>query len=114
MGRLDESFGVGGTVSVNLGGGGNIPNLQPSVSALLLQADGKLVVTRSWVNRVTPSNLFVARFQPDGSLDPTFGQAGAVIFFEGSGGSAPSSASQAGIQQPDGEACGRRFSPGAQ
>ena len=101
-GSLDESFGVGGKVSVNLGGVGNIPNLQPSVSALLLQADGKLVVTGSWVNRVTPSNLFVARFQPDGNLDPTFGQAGAVIFFEGSGGSAPSSAGRAVIQQPDG------------
>ena len=101
-GSLDESFGVGGKVSVNLGGVGNIPNLQPSVSALLLQADGKLVVTGSWFNRVTPSNLFVARFQPDGNLDPTFGQAGAVIFFEGSGGSAPSSAGRAVIQQPDG------------
>ena len=101
-GSLDESFGVGGKVSINLGGVGNIPNLQPSVSALLLQADGKLVVTGSWVNRVTPSNLFVARFQPDGNLDPTFGQAGAVIFFEGSGGQAPSSAGRAIIQQPDG------------
>jgi uncharacterized delta-60 repeat protein len=102
-GSLDESFGVGGKVSVNLGAIGNISNLQPSVAALLLQADGKLVVTGSWFNRVTPGNLFVARFQADGTLDPTFGQAGAVIFFEGSGGHAPSSASRAVIQQPDGK-----------
>jgi uncharacterized delta-60 repeat protein len=39
-GSADESFGVGGKVSVNLGGIGKIPNFQPSVSALILQADG--------------------------------------------------------------------------
>ena len=103
MGRLDDTFGVGGKVSVNLGTDGIASVVDDTVSALLLQADGKLVVTGSWLTRVTPSTLFVARFQPDGTLDPTFGQGGLVTTFEGSGSSAPSSAGQAVIQQPDGK-----------
>jgi uncharacterized delta-60 repeat protein len=100
-GNLDATFGVGGKVSVNLGRDGVASASADTVSALLLQAAGKLVVTGSWLTRVTPNNLFIARFQADGNLDPTFGQAGAVTFFEGSGGQVPTSAGEAVIQQPD-------------
>jgi uncharacterized delta-60 repeat protein len=101
-GRLDDAFGVGGKVSVNLGTDGIASVVDDGVSALLLQSDGKLVVTGGWLTRVTPSTLFVARFQPDGRLDPTFGQGGLVTTYEGSGGRAPRSAGAAVIQQPDG------------
>ena len=100
-GRLDDTFGVAGMVSVNLGTDGIASVVDDTVSALLLQADGKLVVTGSWLTRVTPSTLFVARFQPDGTLDPTFGQGGLATTYDGSGSSAPSSAGRAVIQQPD-------------
>jgi uncharacterized delta-60 repeat protein len=101
-GSLDATFGVGGKVSVNLGSDGIASAVNETVSALLLQADGKLVVTGSWLTRVTPSTLFVARFQPDGNLDPSFGQGGLVTSYEGSGGHAPRSGGRAVIQQPDG------------
>ena len=54
------------------------PCAADAAHALVAQADGKLVVTGSWFNRVTPGNLFVARFQANGTMDPTFGQAGAT------------------------------------
>ncbi|MGH8066966.1 MAG: DUF4214 domain-containing protein [Candidatus Entotheonellia bacterium] len=89
-GSLDGSFGVGGKAIVNLGGASN------GASALLIQPDGKLVVTGfAGASRVMPSSLVIARFQPEGSLDPTFGQAGKVTFTSPSAG-------QALIQQPDG------------
>ena len=90
-GRLDDAFGVGGKMIVNLGGPSN------GASALLIQPDGKLVVTGSaGASRVTPPSLVIARFQPNGSLDPTFGQGGQVTF-------ASPSAGQALILQPDGK-----------
>lgn len=62
-GSLDDAFGVGGKVVVNLGGASN------GATALLLQPDGKLVVTGvAGLSRVTPSSLVIARFQPNGSL----------------------------------------------
>jgi uncharacterized delta-60 repeat protein len=90
-GSLDDAFGVGGKVLINLGGASN------GASALLLQPDGKLVVTGfAGASRATPSSLVIARFQRNGSLDPTFGQGGQVTF-------ASPSAGHALILQPDGK-----------
>jgi uncharacterized delta-60 repeat protein len=94
-GRLDDTFGTGGRVTVSPVGTSN------AASALLLQADGKLVVTGSGFTAVTPGTLFITRFQPDGSLDPTFGQAGTVTFVSPLQGAA--SSGQAIIQQSDGK-----------
>lgn len=65
-GSLDRTFGVGGKVLTRIGSDGAFAN------ALAIQPDGKLVAAGSGVD------FLLARYKPDGSLDPTFGSAGTV------------------------------------
>jgi uncharacterized delta-60 repeat protein len=68
-GSLDASFGTGGIVTTFFGSG--------EAHALALQADGKLVAA----GRAVVGSSFdfaLARYNPDGSLDPTFGTGGIV------------------------------------
>lgn len=73
-GTLDSTFGTAndgtpdGVVNLSLGDGNDV------VNALKIQADGKMVVVGSTVNAGS-SNIAVARFNTNGSLDTTFGQA---------------------------------------
>lgn len=72
-GRLDPSFGEGGKVQTRFQRGS-----YHSASAVLLQPDGKIVAgggTRG--SALWDSAL--ARYLPDGTLDPTFGDGGRVI-----------------------------------
>ncbi|MGZ5214942.1 MAG: delta-60 repeat domain-containing protein [Caldimonas sp.] len=73
-GSLDATFGSGGTVVTDLSGAGN----DNAAESLALQADGKIVVA-GW-NQLGGSGSDVvaalARYNPDGSLDSTFGVAG--------------------------------------
>jgi uncharacterized delta-60 repeat protein len=68
-GTLDESFGTGGisTATVGPSSGG---------TSVAIQSDGKIVVgggtTEGWT-------FALARFSPDGTLDPGFGSGGKVI-----------------------------------
>jgi uncharacterized delta-60 repeat protein len=64
-GRLDASFGSGGKVLTSCGS-------SCYASAVAIQPDGKIVVAD--VN----SRIALARFNVDGTLDPTFGQGGKV------------------------------------
>jgi uncharacterized delta-60 repeat protein len=64
-GRLDPSFGGGGTVTTDFGG------LYDIVFALVLQPDGKLVAAGE-------GDFALARYLPDGQLDPSFGTGGMV------------------------------------
>jgi uncharacterized delta-60 repeat protein len=86
-GTLDLEFGERGRARTSFGG-------HDTASGLVLQPDGKLVVAGSslhWtqgtqsrgnasqpVKLVTDKGLALARFEPDGRLDPTFGSAGQV------------------------------------
>jgi uncharacterized delta-60 repeat protein len=72
-GSLDPSFGTAG-VTVAL------PDLSPSAAAL--QTDGSIVVVGSAPYSATPmgSQLAVARFHSDGSLDTSFGKKGEALF----------------------------------
>ncbi len=75
-GRLDESFGDHGNVVIDLTADDDV------VNDIAVQTDGKLVVT----GRTGPSpyDVFVARFDTDGTLDTTFaGGAGFTIFDDG-------------------------------
>ncbi|MEO0024314.1 MAG: hypothetical protein RL196_755 [Actinomycetota bacterium] len=71
-GSLDESFGVAddgtpnGIVNTSLGNGDD------HAKSVALQADGKIVVAGDHVDGDS-SNVFVARYNTDGSLDETFG-----------------------------------------
>ena len=73
-GTLDVGFGDGGTVTTDFAGG------LDRVHALVVQPDGKLVAA-GWAS-TTPERGFddigLARYNPDGSLDPTFGNGGKV------------------------------------
>lgn len=68
QGDLDLTFGNGGKVTTQFGGGGD------SVHALVAQPDGKIVAAGTSSN----SDFAVARYNIDGSLDFTFGSGGKV------------------------------------
>jgi uncharacterized delta-60 repeat protein len=79
-GSLDPSFGTGGKVTTDFPGGlanGSADQL----NALAVQPDGKLVAVGS---ADTGENAFaVARYNPDGSLDQSFGSGGTVTTYLG-------------------------------
>jgi uncharacterized delta-60 repeat protein len=69
-GSLETTFGDGGRIVRRFGEGTNQIN---TVAAL---ADGKILVGGSVSNYPSPDHPFLARFNPDGSLDQTFGENG--------------------------------------
>lgn len=88
-GRLDAGFGAGGLVLTAFGG-------QDFVISLVQQADGKLVAAGG-SNVAGDLDFALARYNPDGSLDPSFGSAGRVLSGFGGG----EERVEALIQQPD-------------
>ena len=70
-GSLDSSFGTGGRVTTNF------PGNSAEASALSIQTDGKLVVAGD-TDTGTDFNFALTRYNPDGSLDSTFGSSGRV------------------------------------
>jgi uncharacterized delta-60 repeat protein len=71
-GSLDPTFGDGGTVVTGFA--------DPTwAEAAALQPDGRIVVAGySDSNLTARSHVTIARYRPDGSLDPTFGDGGIV------------------------------------
>lgn len=69
-GSIDESFGVNGLALVSLNSG------YDWFTDVTLQADGRIVATGAIAGQ---SDMTVARFLSDGSLDPTFGSGGKLI-----------------------------------
>src|SRR6266436_3365985 len=65
-GSLDGSFGTAGQVTTSFGGG-------DLAGPVALQDDGKIVAAG-----VAGGRFALARYETDGSLDPTFGTAGQV------------------------------------
>jgi uncharacterized delta-60 repeat protein len=70
-GSPDLTFGVGGKVTTDFGG-------DDSISAVGIQADGKIVVAGSTGVPFGPYDFVLARYAADGRLDPTFGTSGKV------------------------------------
>ena len=77
-GTLDQSFGTGGMVTTRFA-----DRSQESVAALALQTDGKIIVAGT-TTYTLPGLLFetsdfaIARYNADGTLDPSFGDGGTV------------------------------------
>lgn len=67
-GTLDRSFGGDGIITTDLGSQNDAAN------AVAIQPDGKIVAVG-----VTGENVAVARYLPDGALDPSFGGTGTVV-----------------------------------
>jgi uncharacterized delta-60 repeat protein len=99
-GRLDTSFGFGGTLRTSFGGDSE------SAKALVIQPDGKLVAAGfSNGGGADDFDFAVARYNPDGSLDPSFGGGGFRTFLGGS-----SEGANALVVQADGKLVAAGFS----
>jgi uncharacterized delta-60 repeat protein len=72
-GQLDPSFGGGGIVLTDFGSPGE--RSEDYALAVALQSDGKIVAA-GWGRG---SDFALARYLPDGQLDPTFGSGGKVV-----------------------------------
>lgn len=96
-GDLDRSFGRRGRVVTNLGG-----SADERAHALVLQPDGKIVAAGQ-----SNGNFALARYNPDGSLDHSFGRKGKVRTDFGGYGDGASAL----VLQPDGKivAAGQSF-----
>ncbi len=82
-GTLDASFGSGGKVTTPIASGTNPDTAQ----AVAVRADGKIVVAGSSdTGSGTGTGFAVVRYNPNGTLDTSFGSGGKVITFFGSGG----------------------------
>src|SRR5438067_2078816 len=71
-GSLDPTFGTSGTASTPIGTDAT------GASALVLQADGKLVAAGTTTNDGSAYDFTVVRYNANGSLDATFGTGGKV------------------------------------
>ncbi|MEH1942283.1 MAG: DUF4347 domain-containing protein [Nostoc sp.] len=72
-GSLDTSFGDGGRVITSMSNG------QEFIASILIQPDGKVVVTGSGMNINGNNNFILARYNSNGSIDTNFGSNGKVI-----------------------------------
>lgn len=88
-GDLDTTFGMGGAVSTNVGGGGSYDTAE----AIVVQGDGKIVVAGN-----ASTDFALVRYQSNGSLDSTFGTGGIVTTDFGG-----SDVVLGLVQQPDGK-----------
>lgn len=73
-GSRDAGFGSNGLVLRQIGPGADTP------AALVLQADGRIVVVGSALDAATSYDAIVARFLPDGTPDAGFGSGGVYRF----------------------------------
>jgi len=81
-GTLDISFGVNGRVTTNF------PNLAAVASAVAIQSDGKIVVAGGAFPLFTfLGDYAIIRYNPNGSLDTSFGRGGIVRTRFSAGGS---------------------------
>jgi uncharacterized delta-60 repeat protein len=81
-GAPDATFGTGGIAAFLPGQGPVDDGYGAEVRGLALQpADQKIIVAGSWKAKATDeSQVFVARLDTTGALDPSFGTAGVVLF----------------------------------
>jgi len=70
-GTLDSSFASNGIVTTPAGRGAK-------ATAIALQPDGKIIIAGAALNG-GQHTMVVARYAPNGSLDPTFGQGGKAV-----------------------------------
>jgi uncharacterized delta-60 repeat protein len=89
-GSLDRSFGSGGRTTVRVGAFGYAEDVA-------LGTDGTIVVA-GWASTLVAWGSALARFDPDGSLDPSFGSGGMLLTHMGE-----SSFGRAVAIQPDGK-----------
>jgi uncharacterized delta-60 repeat protein len=75
-GALDTSFGVGGVAKATPSPVGGSPIVEVGAASLALESSGKIVVAGSARAANGASDFGVARFNANGTLDPSFGSGG--------------------------------------
>ncbi|HSA59785.1 MAG TPA: hypothetical protein VLJ37_08890 [bacterium] len=100
-GDLDASFGSGGKATTDLSGGAD------HINAIALQPDGKIVAV-GFASLSGNTDFALARYNPDGSLDATFGSGGKTSLDFGGRDEA-----DAVVLQPDGKILAAGSSLGA-
>jgi uncharacterized delta-60 repeat protein len=100
-GTLDPTFNGTGKVLTDFSGSGS----DDFASALAIQRDGKIVVAGYSTASGTSYDFALARYNPDGTLDPTFNGTGKVLTDFGGSGLSLDVASSVAIQ-PDGKIVG--------
>jgi uncharacterized delta-60 repeat protein len=78
-GTLDPTFGTGGSVLHQFGVPAGVAHADSSLRDLALAPDGKIVVGGEAGDVAAKSETLIARFLPNGTLDPTFGSGGAFV-----------------------------------
>ena len=85
-GSLDSTFGSGGTVTTAIG-------FEARAAAVAVDSQGRIIAAGSSGETATPPSSFaLARYDPNGSLDPAFGTGGTVSTGFGPGCSAVANA----------------------
>jgi uncharacterized delta-60 repeat protein len=100
-GTVDTSFGNGGLVLIDFG------SFLQSANAVLVQPDGKIVTVGYPNTELDDSDFLLARCNPNGSLDPSFGVGGKVRTSLGD----LNSAANGAVLQPDGKIVAVGFHP---
>jgi uncharacterized delta-60 repeat protein len=91
-GNLDTTFGTGGLVRIQFTSCADAEH----IAAVALQSDGKILLAGSAYIKSNTYGFAVARLNPDGSLDSSFGNGGRVFF-----GFSSSAVLRAMVLQPD-------------
>jgi uncharacterized delta-60 repeat protein len=78
-GALDPTFNTTGTVLTDFSGCGSLGCSRDGPWALAIQSDGKIVAAGGSDASSYPSDFALARYLPDGTLDPTFNATGKVL-----------------------------------
>lgn len=92
-GTLDPAFGVGGAAFYD------IANENALGYSVALQPDGKIVITGTHQSGSAKTDLLVLRYNSNGTLDPTFGSGGVVLYGTGN----YEDAGHTVVTQPDGK-----------
>jgi uncharacterized delta-60 repeat protein len=71
-GSLDAAFGTGGKSVIDLG-------TQADISSLVVQSDGKLAASGTWLRPSFYPDAIMVRFESNGALDTTYGSDGIAI-----------------------------------
>jgi uncharacterized delta-60 repeat protein len=71
-GIIDQTFGANGTLNLNFGNQTNAVDAD-------VKTDGKIVVAGTVANVTSGKDIFVAQYNPNGTLDTTFGSNGVTI-----------------------------------
>lgn len=69
VGMLDATFGTGGMASTDL------DTNYVRIQTMAVQSDGRIIIAGRWFSGVG-HDVFMLRYMPDGSLDPSFGDLG--------------------------------------